>query len=162
MVRETSSRGHRPREPRRRVAAAARLRRERGWSDATIVNISSRGLQIQTSWPLEEGARVELRRGAEIIHAQIVWSEGVRVGLRSDERLPVDDIVAGEGACTAVRPAAGERRRQPRSHDSHRLRGRTIEFVSVVGLGTILAAGILADFQQAFAKPLALVALRLR
>lgn len=155
------ARSHKPRELRRRVIAAARLRRDRGWSDATILNMSSRGLQIQTNWPLDEGSWVELRRGEHVIRAQVVWYKGVRAGLRSDELLPVDAIAATDPP-TAFRAAASERRRHPRTADASRMRGRVLEFAGVISIALLLAAGILTDFQQAFAKPLATVAEVLR
>src|SRR5690348_5809364 len=91
---------HKPRELRRRIVAAARLRDENCWSDASILNVSSRGLQIHTTRPLQQGSWVEVRRGDLAISAQVVWRNGARAGLRSDGRIPVEALAAGEiGAC---------------------------------------------------------------
>ncbi|HEY8591413.1 MAG TPA: PilZ domain-containing protein [Sphingomicrobium sp.] len=153
----TSRSAHKPRELRRRVVAAARLRQASGWSDASILNISSRGLQIHTGRHLEPGSRVELRRGELVINAQVIWSKGARAGLKADERIPVEEIAANEVG-TSVRPIAGERRRQPRSQEQERLRGRAIEFAGVAGIALVLAAGTFLMVGQALARPLAAVA----
>ena len=159
-MRGATSRNHKPRELRHRVIAAARMRRPRGWCDATILNISSRGLQIQTSWPLDEGSWVELRRGDHVIRAQVIWYKGVRAGLRSDDLLAVEEIAIGEAA--PVLCTTSDRPRHRRSDDSHRLLGRAVEFGGVVTIAVLLAFGVFSDFQEAFARPMAMVAAALR
>ena len=53
----------RPRELRRRVVIPARLRTGAQWTDACILNISSRGLLIRTARPVPEGSFVDVRKG---------------------------------------------------------------------------------------------------
>src|SRR4051794_36406877 len=88
------SKRSRVRELRRRVVIPVRLRSVGQWSDTCILNISSRGLMIHSARTGPEGSMVELYRGDRVIVARVVWREGARVGLRSDERLPVDEIMS--------------------------------------------------------------------
>jgi PilZ domain len=152
----------RPRELRRRVLLPARLRTGAQWSDTCILNISSRGLMIQSGRSGPEGSTVELRRGDHAIIAQVVWREGGRAGLRTDERLPVEEIMSlsNSGALTLVAcdGARVDRRRHPRHPPTDaRLQGRAIEFVSVAAIAISLALGAWAAAEQALAAPMAKV-----
>lgn len=152
----------RPRELRRRVVLPARLRAGAQWSDACILNISSRGLMIQSGRAGPTGSRVELRRGKHVIVARVVWRDGARAGLASDERLPVEDIMSvSQSSALQLVASDGmfvERRTKSRqkSVDS-RLRGRTFEFVGVGAIALLLALGVWGMAQQALAAPLAKV-----
>lgn len=152
----------RPRELRRRVVLPARLRNGAQWSDACILNISSRGLMIRSGRAAPEGTRVELRRGDHVIIARVVWRDGARSGLAVDERLPVEDIMS-VGQSNALQLVASdgalvERRGRPRQkHNDARLRGRAVEFFGVGAIGLTLAFGVWGMAQQAFAIPLARV-----
>jgi hypothetical protein len=116
-------------------------------------------MQIQTSWPLDEGSWIELYRGAHVIRARVIWKKGVRAGLLADEPLAVDEIASVDLLSgLPVAPARAERRRRPRAQDQQRLRGRAIEFVGVLAVVVVLVLGVFEDFQQAFARPLADVA----
>src|SRR5215213_7636016 len=86
-------RGQRPRELRRRVLLPARIRTSAGWGDACILNISSRGLLIHSNGKASDDGVVELRHGPLVITARVAWRNGQRIGLASEERLPVDQIV---------------------------------------------------------------------
>src|SRR4051794_14708998 len=86
--------GHRPRELRRNVVLPARMRHGLSWSDACILNISSRGLMIQSGRAAPQGSVIELRRGDHVIPARVMWSEGSRTGLQVDDRLPTDELLA--------------------------------------------------------------------
>src|SRR6185312_9034098 len=88
-----SSRNHRPRELRRRVAVPARLRHGSSWTDTCILNISSRGLMIYASRPITPGTEVEIRKGDYAIVARVVWKDCGRAGLQCEERVPVEEIV---------------------------------------------------------------------
>ena len=130
----------------------ARLRNGAAWADACILNISSRGLLVHSPRGVPQGGIVELRRGEHVIVARVVWRDGTRVGLRADDRLPVDEIISLDGAAafqlTAPGPGQPERRKRqrPAPMDS-RLRGRAMEFVSVGVIAASLfatAAGLLA------------------
>jgi hypothetical protein len=150
----------RPRELRRRVVLPARVRNGAHWDDACILNVSSRGLMIHSARAGAEGSLVELRRGDHVIIARIVWREGARAGLQSDDRVPIEEIVSLDGARSLQLVASKgdliERRRYcRRSGDEFRLRGRLMEFAAVVIIVIALAGGIWSIAKQALARPLA-------
>lgn len=130
------------------------------WSDACILNVSTRGLLIHTSRNTPAGSQIELWRGERVIVARVVWRAGAKAGLRADEPVPVDQILT-LGQSQALQLGAGhghgERRKYPRAEDKHRLRGKAIEFASVVVIGASLASAAAIMVEEAFARPLALV-----
>ena len=153
--------GERPRELRRRVILPARLRTGADWSDTCILNISSRGLMIQSARPALPGSLVELRRGNHVIIATVMWRDGSRVGLQSDDRVPVDEILS-QGHAQSLQLVASDgalidRRREPRAPDRARAQGRTLEFAAVVAIALILTAGAWGMAHQALARPFAAV-----
>ena len=160
MLVQRSHQKDRPRELRRRVVIPARLRFGAHWSDACILNISSRGMMIQSGRAGPAGSTVELHRGGHVIIASVVWREGSRAGLRTDDRLPVDDIMSaaqsGSLRLVASEGALVERRTKRRpSADHARLRGRAMEFAGVGAIAISLAVGVWSLADQAFAKPMA-------
>jgi len=158
MRTRNSPQSHRPRELRRRVVVPARLRHGVSWSDACILNVSSRGLMIHTGRPLARGAQIELRRGDHVIVARVVWREGGRAGLRCEERVPIEDIVTlGHSPALQLTAANGERRKKARPEDRSRLQGRAIEFVGVLVVAASLAGAGFTMVEAAFARPLAAV-----
>lgn len=156
---------HRPRELRRRVIIPARLKSSSGWTDACILNISSRGLLIHSARAGPEGSRVELWRAQHVIVARVMWQDGSRAGLQTEDRVPVEDILS-LGASTALiltaechsasNVRAGERRRADR-----RSQGRMIEFAGVVLIACSLAVSAFDMVARALGRPMgmALVAL---
>jgi hypothetical protein len=153
---------HRPRELRRRVVMPARLRSSGGWTDACILNISSHGLMIHSSRAGPQGSVVELWRGDHVIVARVMWQDGARAGLQTDERLAVEDILSLSGSAamslTAPQAASTDRRAQPRNEpDRRRQQGRMVEFVGVVLIGCTLAASAYGMVAQALAGPMALI-----
>ena len=141
------------------MVVPARLRDGASWSDACILNISSRGLMIHTGRPVRCGSEVELCRGEHMIVARVVWRDGGRAGLRAKERVPIEEIVmSGHAAALQLAAANGERRRRPRPEDSSRLRGRAIEFAGLLAVVVMLAAGGISMVEAAFARPMAAVA----
>ena len=151
----------RPRELRRRVMLPARLRAGAQWSDTCILNISSRGLLIHSARAAPEGSIIELRRGDHVIVARVMWREVARVGLQADERLPVEQIMSlGQSQAlqlTASSGAAVERRKQPRAEVDARLRGRAMEFASVLVIAASMALTIWSMASEALARPMAAV-----
>jgi hypothetical protein len=141
------------------VVLPARLRAGAQWSDACILNISSRGLMIHSARAGPKDNVVELRRGEHVIIARVVWSDGARVGLQACDRVPLEEIVSADRAPLPA-PVDGrfvERRRSPRYADP-RLRGRAIEFIATLAVAASLATGGWLMAEEAFARPLALVA----
>jgi hypothetical protein len=144
------------------VVLPARLRAGASWSDTCILNISSRGMMIHSAHPPAKGAVVELRRGDHVMEARVVWRDGARLGLQSEERLPVEEILSLSQSqslqITAGDAPHGERRKHPRpTHDDSRLRARAIQFAGVGVIACALAFGAAAMVHEALAKPLAVV-----
>jgi hypothetical protein len=136
----------------------ARLRHGVSWSDTCILNISSRGLMVHTGLPIACGHEVDVQRGDHVIVATVVWRDGARAGLRSDDPVPIEQIV-GLGAAPALphTAASAERRKAPRAHDQGRVRGRLLEFGGVALLAILLAGAGVTSVEQAFARSLAAV-----
>jgi hypothetical protein len=152
----------RPRELRRRVMLPARVRVGASWSDACILNISSRGLMIRLPNRVDEGSVVEIRRGDHAILARVVWRKGGQAGLQADERLPVEEIMtlaqASALQVTAADSLAMERRRKPRpGHEDSRLRGRAMQFIGTLAIAAALSVAAGSMVHRALAQPLALV-----
>jgi len=144
------------------VLLPARVRVGVSWSDACILNISSRGLMISAGSGIVEGSTVEVRRGDQAIFARVVWREGPKAGLRAEEPLPVEDIVtlAQPSALqvTAADSLAMERRRKKRAiYDDSRRLARAFDFTAVLVVAVGLSAAVLSMVEQALAKPLAMV-----
>ena len=157
-----SSSSQQPRELRRRVILPARLRMGAHWSDACILNISSRGLMIQASRAAPEGSVIELWKGDYVIVARVVWRKGVRAGLRSEDRVPVEDIMSlaqspGLQLTATTSRSSYERRKRPRTHEDSRIRARMMEFASTVVIATFFAGSAYGLVEEALAKPLAAV-----
>jgi len=147
-----------PRELRRRVVVPARLRHGASWSDACILNVSSRGLMIHTGRPIARGSEVEVRRGDHVIIARVMWHEGARAGLRTEERVPIEEIVTlGKSPALQITAATGERRKHPRPEERSRAQGRTIQFAGVLLIAASLAGAGFIMVQSAFARPLGAV-----
>lgn len=145
------------REARHPVAVPARLRLASGWTDATILNLSNRGLMFRSRERLERGHFLELRRGGHVIVAQVVWSEDGCHGARAQGVLPVADIVLDKAPPRGLLGLGDRRaeRRVPReAADTNRQRGRATQFF-LAGIGVTCAAFLLADTAfGVLAKPL--------
>ena len=150
-----------PRELRRRVMLPARMRSAAGWSDACILNVSSRGLMVHANLSALEGGTVEVWHRDLAISARIVWREGPKAGLHAEDRVPVDQILSlGQSSALQVsaEPYRGvDRRKRPRSHDDSRIRARIFEFASVTAIAAALALGFSFWVSEALAQPLATV-----
>lgn len=150
-----------PREPRRKVMIKARMRIGAAWQDVCILNVSSRGLLCQAGSPPARGTYVEICRGRHLIVARVVWNEGRRSGLRTQDCLPIDDVVSepdGSGARVAHAAQVNsfvERRASPRNtgerHADSRIASRLIEFTAVAVFGVSAAYGAATLLQAALA-----------
>lgn len=105
-----------------------------------------------------EGSLVELRRGDHVIVARVMWRDGARVGLQSDERLPVEEILSLSQSKSLQLVAADgallERRKYRRfTIDDSRLRGRALEYIGVLVIILSLSFTIFAMAQHALAAP---------
>lgn len=140
----------------------ARIRSGAQWGDACILNVSSRGMLIHSAWPVTQGSMVEILRGDQLIIARVMWSEAGRSGIRSDDRLPVEDILSLEQSRALQLIASNgvfyDRRKDGRRVASDRqLDGRAIEFLASVAIAVSLALGLWAMAEQALSGLLAKV-----
>ena len=128
----------------------ARMRSASGWSDACILNISSRGLLVFSSGSATPGSFVEVRRGGQLVVARVVWRKNQRIGLCSPDPVRVEDIISSQTAASAVQATAArpkfDRRCVPRSADRSRSQGRAMEFMGtlLVGSSIVLVAAVYA------------------
>jgi hypothetical protein len=156
----------RAREERRTVVLQARLRGERGWGDACILNLSSRGLLVYSTTTVRPGNFVELCRGEQVIVARVVWRNSRRIGLCAREPLAIEAVISGGRSLLAFGPGTGkielERRRRQREPGKARLLGRFIEFAAVVAVGSLLAGAAYATVVETLQAPLATVSEILR
>ena len=150
-----------PREQRRKVMISARIQTGARWQDACILDISSKGLLVHTSDPPERGSYLELRRGAHVIVARVMWSGPQRCGLRSQDPLPVELLVSGADPAAAQAPPGERERRRAQRHvvkaEQSRSRGRAFEFAIVAMGGAACAGSAMILVQDVLARPLAAV-----
>ena len=97
-----------PREDRRPVTVPARLRSETGWSDVTIANVSSRGMLLRCVAPPPQRAYIEVRHQGVCIVGQIVWINGARCGVRTQDLVDVAGLLS-QGGRRALQPANDRR-----------------------------------------------------
>lgn len=98
-----------PREERRGILLAARMRDADGWRDVTICNVSSRGMMIKASPPPPSGAFIELRRNDVCVVGQVKWTKGICFGIRAQDRIDLHHLVTSEK--TPAHCASGNDRR---------------------------------------------------
>lgn len=149
------------REQRRKVVIPARMRGPAGWQDACILNVSERGMLLQSSAPSPRGAYVEIRRGQHVVVARVIWSQSGKFGVRAQDLLPVEALIARQDAVAGALLDAGqaERRSVPRRaddrHDHSRMRARAGEFVVMALAGTMAASLAYGAVVDSLARPLA-------
>ena len=89
------------------------------WHDVCILDISSRGLALQTADPPPRGSYLEVRRGRHVIVARVVWADQQRLGVLSQDPLAIDAIIGEPDGAKARAAADGarpvERRRTART-----------------------------------------------
>ena len=138
------------REWRRCVRVKARIKLSDGWRDASILNVSSRGLMIHSACCSNPGGEVELRGGDQVIRARVVWRKGERAGLRSDSVLPVIDIInlteggAGHLALQAERRARRCTRSNRHSSWAMGQWTRLLELGSALAIALIVVVGFVS------------------
>jgi hypothetical protein len=103
---------------------------------------------------------VQIARGDYLITARVMWTEAGRAGLRSEDRLPIEEIlslkhvsglrlIASNGALHDRRNTSRPEKQQPR------MSGRAIEFIAIVAIAVTLAVTAWDMAEQAMVKPLA-------
>lgn len=154
----------RPRYTRRRVIIPSRVRSGSLWRDARILNLSKRGFGLTSATPPDAGTYVEIRRGAHMVIAPVIWVNGLRFGVHTQDPVPVDSLVhapdsaGGTDAQQAGPTQVAERRRTSRGltakHDHSRAFGRIVEFAFITMLAASTAVAGLGVVGQALQRPL--------
>lgn len=137
----------------------ARVRAGARWSDASILNLSSRGMLMHSAARPTRGAYLEIRRGHHIIVARVVWANADRFGVRTQDVVPADRLMDGAATNMAedVRPSGADRRAVPRSafnHDISRWQARAAEYGALLMLGGLAGFVALAAVLEGLAAPL--------
>lgn len=148
------------------------MRADGCWSEVCVLNIGERGVGLQASASPVRGTYVEICRGAHVLIGCVAWSNGRRFGVRTQDQIAIEEIIAephlstakGDGAPRG-RPAF-ERRAAPRPMaergERSRHAGRALEFTFVAILGVSAAFVAFETVHQAFAKPMSTVTATLK
>lgn len=142
------------------------MRSGAAWHDACILNVSSRGMLLQAADPPLRGSYLEIRRGALVIVAEVMWAKSHRFGVKTQDVLPVDAIVdnvaapeVGEGI------KVGDRRRPDRptlqAHQHSRHQARLIEYGFAGALALAVAGFAASEVYSVLARPAASVTVAL-
>lgn len=140
------------------------MRAGASWSDACILNLSSRGMLVRASEAPSRGSYLEICRGSYVIVARVVWSNTDRFGVRTQDVIPADGLIHHPDRDVPGVPVDGgrvDRRSARRSadqrHETSRRRGRAMEFVAFALLGAVGALAGLGAVEELLARPLAAV-----
>lgn len=155
-----------PRAPRRKVLVGARMRQSAGWDDVQILDLSTRGMQIRATAPPPQGSYVEVRRGHHVIVGRVVWTNGGRAGVATQDHLPVDAIAgdpqhASRGADDPSETEFVSERRlelrgraSVRSHENSKWQARAMQVAWLAVMGTAAAVTAFGAVQQSLSTPL--------
>ena len=159
----------RPRGTRTGVVVRCRMKTDAGWTDATIHNVSDRGLMASTDAPPKAASYVDIRRGTLVIVGRVVWVRGRRFGVRTQDRIKASDLV--NEPVVQQRPSvdrsSDDRRGPSRSEMDRRIARRSeassrfaswFQIVAVTLVGCGLAAFLAVEAYRTLARPFARVA----
>ncbi len=140
----------------------ARILCDDAFKDACILNLSSRGLLLQTSQPPRRGAYLDVRRGRHVIVGKVAWSKHHRCGVRTQDPLPIDELLNDREPTGSPRLANDRRsvQRAPsdnelaRRAERNRWRSRAFEFARLAMFGAALATTAFGLVRQTLARPL--------
>ena len=150
----------RPREQRRKMFIRARVKTDDGWHDASIIDLSRRGMGLQAGIAPRRGAYVEIRRGMHVIVARVMWSVGHRFGVAAQDDIPVDLVAADRPPANPdPRPATKSDRRLARRRlaeraEASRTWGRRLQVAVTALVGRAAAMVVAAQVRSALAAPL--------
>ncbi len=160
----------RTREPRKPVRIGVRLKDDAGWSDAQILNISSRGIMALCQDPPGRGSYVEIRRGTYVMIGRVAWTAADRIGVHVREQISVEDLLLPVSPGRKVARTANDvqmrvcERRTPSAEEraaASRRFARVFDFAAIGILATGLAVVASGIAVGAFVEPLAEVELAL-
>lgn len=132
------------------------MRSGAAWHDVCILNVSKRGMLLQAADPPLRGAYLEIRRGALIVVAQVMWAKTHRFGVKTQDILPVEALVADvEVPIVGDGIRLGEQRRRPRlpPEQHSRQQGRVIEYGFAAGLAIAVAGFAASQVYAVLASP---------
>lgn len=140
------------------------MRAGAAWGGVSLLNISSRGALAHAEVSPPKGSYIEIRRGAHVIIAQVVWADHQRFGVRTQDPIGVDAMLADPdgpiGSGQAREPEAADRRAAPRRpalgerHERSRIIARHLEYCCLVGASAVMAGIALSLAKAAIAVPL--------
>lgn len=150
------------RSARRKVMLGARMRCGATWNAASILDVSGTGLGLAAPTPPPPGAYVELRRGAYLVVARVIWTNGERFGVRAQDRIMVDALIGAAAVRSGVQGFGGEAARLGSNRPqgaaeraaASRATARALQFGIVALFGAALAFAISDGVAQALAEPL--------
>ena len=155
------------REPRQSVMVPVRIRQDTKWADASVRNLSSRGMMLQMEEPPPRGSFIEVRRAQAVMVCQVRWVRGNRCGVRTQDPVPVAYLTSKAAAAVAPRvdkDGRVERRAAVRvlspeeAAERSRIRAMLFQKVALAAAG-IIGALILADLVYGvMSKPFAEIA----
>lgn len=93
------------REQRLAVNFAARMRCDGEWFNVSVRDMSAHGLLVKPGAELRHRSYVELQRGNQIVIGQVVWSQDGKTGLRSQDRIDLNDMMCASKQKGNARPA---------------------------------------------------------
>ena len=154
--------GVKPREPRRNVMIKARMRAGTSWSDALILNLSSKGMLVRSDSSPGRGSYLEIRRGAHVIVARVIWANSGRFGVQTQDPVPAESLIRDPDGASAPQKAAStpfqERRAASRPpavrHERSRQRARLAEFAAIALACGFVAVLMASQVAEVVAKPL--------
>lgn len=154
----------RTREDRKAVRIGVRVRTDAGWIDATVRNLSSRGMMLQSLEPLQRNAFVEITRGRTRVVGRVVWSDDVNFGLQAQDAIDVSGLLTNPGMQAAGAVADRRSAQRPsgpaRSYialdraTSSRLMGRAMELAVVILAFASVSILTVTSALEAAEKPL--------
>jgi len=154
------------REPRKPVRIGVRLKDDAGWSDAQILNISSRGVMALCQDPPGRGSYVEIRRGTYVMIGRVAWTATDRIGVHVRERISVEDLLLPVSPGRKIARTANDvqmrvcERRKPSVQERAEASGRfarAFDFAAIAILAVGLAVLAAGTASRVFAEPMAKV-----
>jgi hypothetical protein len=137
-------------------------------AEVCIRDISSRGLLLQAAVPPPRGTYIEIFAKSHTVVGRVVWREGRRFGVHTQERMDVAAIAEERAAPSASATGrSGERRSDPHSLttadmaqrlDRSRRMSSVFEFGCVVACGAAAAVIVVSLVEETLSRPLESVA----
>lgn len=133
------------------------------WNDASILNLSSRGMLVHAEPAPPRGSYLEIRRGGHVIVARVIWVNSNRFGVHTQDPIPSGGLI-GEATRTFAKSAESgivERRAAARPvscrHEASRRRARAFEFGTIAILAAAMASLAVDIVHDLLTGPLASV-----